>query len=422
MSLVSENIRYLRKLNGLTQEQFARRLGIKRSLVGAYEEARANPNPNNMISIAKAFNVSVENLQRHDLRKLRETPNLSFDRRSADTSESGRSTIDRFSDGSSGNGIPSRSIFRERDTDVSDDQLFSDEPLPNSSPNQSRLDLSDVPMPLASVLEKYYRGASATPPPAGPQQDGPSSRSDMRFEPPVIIDPIRPDRNNESERGQPQTGSPSQNPAADRAPFEVRPVAPIAPPVSAPAPSPKPASSAESLTFNNAFEQAPAAIPSREESSLPSIPLVMQYQFNEYAQRHQQHEYINRLPSLRLPTLPVGHYRAFEADPDFPMPGALLVGQFVRNWFDIADGKLYVLMLNQGLVCRRVFNQVKIKGTLLLTADRPSVPSREVPLKDVREMWEVSAFFSQQLPEPAPNLDRLRQLVEEMRFEVERIK
>jgi hypothetical protein len=37
-------------------------------------------------------------------------------------------------------------------------------------------------------------------------------------------------------------------------------------------------------------------------------------------------------------------------------------------------------------------------------------------------MWEVSAFFSQQLPEPAPNLDRMRQLVEEMRFEVERIK
>ena len=103
------------------------------------------------------------------------------------------------------------------------------------------------------------------------------------------------------------------------------------------------------------------------------------------------------------------------------MPGALLIGQFVRNWFDIADGKLYVLMLNQGLICRRVFNQVKIKGTLLLTADRLTVPSREIPLKDVREMWEVNAFFSQQLPESAPNLDRMRQLVEEMRFEVERI-
>ncbi len=383
MSLVSENIRYLRKLNGLTQEQFARRLGIKRSLVGAYEEGRANPNPNNMIAIAKSFNVSVENLQRQDLRKLRETPNLSFDRRAADAGASGKSVAERLLAGNGGgNGIPSRSIFRERDTDASDDQLFSDDPFPNNAPDQSRPDLSDVPKPLASVLEKYYRA-----PPA-----------------PVISDPIRPDR---------------QPDPADRAPFEIRPATPVAPPVSN---SPQPASAAEPLLFNNAFEQSPATPQARDNGSLPSIPLVMQYQFNEYAQRHQQHEYINRLPSLRLPTLPVGNYRAFEADADFPMPGALLIGQFVRNWFDIADGKLYVLMLNQGLICRRVFNQVKIKGTLLLTADRPSVPSREVPLKDVREMWEVSAFFSQQLPEPAPNLDRMRQLVEEMRFEVERIK
>lgn len=381
MSLVSENIRYLRKLNGLTQEQFARRLGIKRSLVGAYEEGRANPNPNNMISIAKSFNVSVENLQRQDLRKLRETPNLSFDRRAADAGASGKSVAERLLAGNgSSNGIPSRSIFRERDTDASDDQLFSDDPFPNNAPDQSRPDLSDVPKPLASVLEKYYRA-----PPA-----------------PVISDPVRPDR---------------QPDPADRAPFEIRPVTP--PPVADP---PKPAPAAEPLLFNNSFEQSPAAPQARDNGNLPSIPLVMQYQFNEYAQRHQQHEYINRLPSLRLPTLPVGNYRAFEADADFPMPGALLIGQFVRNWFDIADGKLYVLMLNQGLICRRVFNQVKIKGTLLLTADRPSVPSREVPLKDVREMWEVSAFFSQQLPEPAPNLDRMRQLVEEMRFEVERIK
>ncbi|MCY7358708.1 MAG: helix-turn-helix domain-containing protein, partial [Rudanella sp.] len=299
MSLVSENIRYLRKLNGLTQEQFARRLGIKRSLVGAYEEGRANPNPNNMIAIAKSFNVSVENLQRQDLRKLRETPNLSFDRRSA---EAGRAV----SNNGGGNGIPSRSIFRERDTDASDDQLFSDDPFPNNAPDQARPDLSDVPKPLASVLEKYYRA-----PPA-----------------PVISDPIRPDR---------------QPDPTDRAPFEIRPATtlPIADP-------PKPAPAAEPLLFNNAFEQSLATPQARDSGSLPSIPLVMQYQFNEYAQRHQQHEYINRLPSLRLPTLPVGNYRAFEADADFPMPGALLVGQFVRNWFDIADGKLYVLMLNQG--------------------------------------------------------------------------
>ena len=148
----------------------------------------------------------------------------------------------------------------------------------------------------------------------------------------------------------------------------------------------------------------------------------MQTQFGEYGQRHQQGEFVNRLPAMHLPTLADGHYRAFEAGDDFAFPGALLVGQFVRNWFDIADGKTYVLLLQgAGLCCRRVYNQVKVKGTLLLTADRAEVPNREVALKDVVEVWEVCAFVSQQLPQPTPSTDRLKQLVEELRFEVGRL-
>ncbi|WP_025761519.1 helix-turn-helix domain-containing protein [Dyadobacter tibetensis] len=74
MSIVSNNIKYLRRLNGLTQEQFAKKIAIKRSLLGAYEEARANPNITNLKNMAAAFGVSVDNLLKNDLRRLRETP------------------------------------------------------------------------------------------------------------------------------------------------------------------------------------------------------------------------------------------------------------------------------------------------------------------------------------------------------------
>ena len=43
MTLVSNNLKILRKRNHWTQEQCADHLGIKRSLLGAYEEGRANP-------------------------------------------------------------------------------------------------------------------------------------------------------------------------------------------------------------------------------------------------------------------------------------------------------------------------------------------------------------------------------------------
>lgn len=381
MSLISENIKYLRKLNGLTQEQFSRRIGIKRSLLGAYEEGRANPNPNNLIAIAKSFNITVENLQKQDLRKLRETPSLrmSFDR----SEQSG--TI--------------------RPTPPSSPRSMFDDDDPFEAAGQNGPDLSDVPKPLASVLEKYYRAPQAVQPPAGPH---------------IAAERIVPEHNG---------GLPYEERGIPTAPVIREPVSPVASPVSrgdaTPAAAPKAAVSEPSLIFNNTYnQQATTVAPApRDEQGVQAIPLVMQYQFGEYMQRYQQADYVSRLPALRLPTLPMGHYRAFEADADFPMPGALLIGQFVRNWFDLVDGRLYIVMLShQGVICRRVFNQVKIKGTLLLTADKASVPSREVPLKDVLEVWEIKAFFSQQLPELPPNLDRLRQLVDELRFEVDRIK
>jgi transcriptional regulator with XRE-family HTH domain len=79
MSIVSQNIKYLRRTNGLTQEQFARRIGIKRSLVGAYEEARANPPLDKLKTIANTFKITVDSLIKHDIRKLRETPDMAFE-------------------------------------------------------------------------------------------------------------------------------------------------------------------------------------------------------------------------------------------------------------------------------------------------------------------------------------------------------
>lgn len=72
MSLVSENIRYLRKKANLTQEQFAEKIGIKRSLVGAYEEGRADPRLNNLTNIAEYFGTSIDILVNKDVRKLSE--------------------------------------------------------------------------------------------------------------------------------------------------------------------------------------------------------------------------------------------------------------------------------------------------------------------------------------------------------------
>jgi len=60
MSNISSNLKYLRKKKGLTQQQFADAIGIKRSLVGAYEEDRAEPKYDLLKKIADFYDFSID--------------------------------------------------------------------------------------------------------------------------------------------------------------------------------------------------------------------------------------------------------------------------------------------------------------------------------------------------------------------------
>lgn len=67
MSQAAQNLKYLRKLRGWTQEEFSSKLGIKRSLLGAYEEQRADPRLDVLENLSEIFKVSLDELLLHDL-------------------------------------------------------------------------------------------------------------------------------------------------------------------------------------------------------------------------------------------------------------------------------------------------------------------------------------------------------------------
>jgi len=67
MSFAGKNLRYLRKLRGWTQEEFANKLKIKRSLIGAYEEERAEPRLDVLEVICSMFKLSLDELLLKDL-------------------------------------------------------------------------------------------------------------------------------------------------------------------------------------------------------------------------------------------------------------------------------------------------------------------------------------------------------------------
>ena len=90
MAQANKNLKYLRKLRGWTQEEFAQKLRIKRSLLGAYEEERAEPRMEVLEVVADMFKLTLDELLRKD---LSETKGNYIAKRRAQKLVSGRSDI-----------------------------------------------------------------------------------------------------------------------------------------------------------------------------------------------------------------------------------------------------------------------------------------------------------------------------------------
>jgi transcriptional regulator with XRE-family HTH domain len=91
MSIANKNLKYLRKLRGWTQEEFAQKLRIKRSLLGAYEEERAEPRIDILEVVADMFKLTLDDLLRKDVSDTK--TNYLAKRRAQKMSSSGRTDI-----------------------------------------------------------------------------------------------------------------------------------------------------------------------------------------------------------------------------------------------------------------------------------------------------------------------------------------
>jgi transcriptional regulator with XRE-family HTH domain len=97
MWLVNENLKYLRKKNNITQESFGAILGIKRSLVGAYEEKRAHPKLEVVERAAKYFNLEILKITDSNLSET--SSNSLFTNPNPDSKETGETLFTKMEPG-----------------------------------------------------------------------------------------------------------------------------------------------------------------------------------------------------------------------------------------------------------------------------------------------------------------------------------
>ncbi|HNI43289.1 MAG: helix-turn-helix domain-containing protein [Chitinophagales bacterium] len=71
--VLKDNIKLIRKIKDLPQDKFADELSIKRSALGSYEEGRAEPNKEVLVTISEKYNISIDRLMKENLTQTVDT-------------------------------------------------------------------------------------------------------------------------------------------------------------------------------------------------------------------------------------------------------------------------------------------------------------------------------------------------------------
>ena len=101
--------------------------------------------------------------------------------------------------------------------------------------------------------------------------------------------------------------------------------------------------------------------------------------------------------------------------------GSYIITEYVENWQSAKDDKTYrIITTNDGIVYKRIENEVKDKKQLLLKSDNKEFEPYTLSIDNVLEIWEAVGFMSFEMPSPQAYentqfTDVLRDLREEMR-------
>lgn len=127
-----------------------------------------------------------------------------------------------------------------------------------------------------------------------------------------------------------------------------------------------------------------------------NIELVRTKAAAGYMDSFQDPEYISELPRFQLPSLQ-GHLRAFEIEGDSMLPmesGSIVICKYVERLQEIKNNACYIVVSNrEGVVYKRLQKE-KSGAELICISDNQLYPSFQLPLEEVKELWEYQAHIS----------------------------
>ncbi|MEO8255630.1 MAG: helix-turn-helix domain-containing protein, partial [Flavobacterium sp.] len=172
------------------------------------------------------------------------------------------------------------------------------------------------------------------------------------------------------------------------------------------------------------FEHKVPQVVTIDSSQKDNVILVPVKARAGYLDGYYKPEFIQTLPTFRLPGINNGIFRMFEVKGESmnqTLPNkSIAVGEWVENWIeDIKDGRIYIIVYDDGdkfedgIIIKRCLNRIKKYNNLLCKSDnldRSDYPNISIDPSYIKEVWELKGAFKFDFPDPSNLFKRIDDL------------
>ncbi|MFC5408250.1 helix-turn-helix domain-containing protein [Larkinella bovis] len=161
------------------------------------------------------------------------------------------------------------------------------------------------------------------------------------------------------------------------------------------------------------------------EDNEENIELVSAKAMMGYCQGGYSDEtFISELPWFRLPLPFISKnrkYRLFPAGGESMLPipsNSFVLGEYVEDWYSVKDGTGCIVVSHEGIVVKKVYNELVSHRQLMLHSLNPTYESYALAVDQVRELWKYVLYLTTDFPDPEPTLGMILGEIRRLRQDV----
>jgi hypothetical protein len=124
-----------------------------------------------------------------------------------------------------------------------------------------------------------------------------------------------------------------------------------------------------------------------------NIEVVTSKAAASYIDNIQEPHFLTRLSKISLPgnQFRGGTFRAFEVKGNSMEPtiqqGSWVIGQYIQDWVTLKDDYIYIVVMQDAILIKRVLNRIENRHNLVLKSDNPDFENKVIDIEDVKELW-----------------------------------